>query len=66
MRRDLAVKVRLAASEMARLDEMRGPTSRAEYLRRLLQEPPPEGDPHITSRSRSSTASPKMAAWAPP
>jgi hypothetical protein len=30
---------------MARLDEMRGPTSRAEYLRRLLEGPPPEGDP---------------------
>jgi hypothetical protein len=45
MRRDLTVKVRLAASEMAPLDEMRGPTTRAEYLRRLLQEPPPEGDP---------------------
>jgi hypothetical protein len=45
MRRDLTVKVRLAGSEMARLDEMRGPTSRAEYLRRLLEGPPPEGDP---------------------
>jgi hypothetical protein len=43
MRRDLTVKVRLAGSEMARLDEMRGPTSRAEYLRRLLEGPPPEG-----------------------
>jgi hypothetical protein len=45
MKRALTVKVRLAGSEMARLDEMRGPTSRAEYLRRLLQGPPPEGDP---------------------
>jgi hypothetical protein len=45
MKRDLTVKMRLAGSEMARLDEMRGPTSRAEYLRRLLQGPPPEGDP---------------------
>jgi hypothetical protein len=45
MRRDLALKVRLSGAEMARLDEMRGPTSRAEYLRRLLHGPPPEGDP---------------------
>jgi hypothetical protein len=45
MRRDLTVKVRLSGSEMAGLDEMRGPTSRAAYLRRLLQGPPPEGDP---------------------
>ncbi len=45
MRRELTVKVRLSKAEMARLDEMRGPTSRAEYLRRLLQGPPPEGDP---------------------
>jgi hypothetical protein len=45
MKRDLTVKVRLAGSEMGRLDEMRGPTSRAGYLRRLLQGPPPEGDP---------------------
>jgi hypothetical protein len=45
MRRDLTVKCRLSGSEMARLDEMRGPTSRAEYLRRLLWGPPPQGDP---------------------
>jgi hypothetical protein len=45
MRRELAVNVRLNSREMARLDELRGPTSRAEYLRRLLQSPPPEGDP---------------------
>ena len=45
MRRDLALKVRLSEPEMARLDEVRGPTSRAEYLRRLLQGPPPQGDP---------------------
>ena len=45
MRRDLALKVRLSKAEMARLDEMRGPTNRAEYLRRLLQGPPPEGGP---------------------
>ena len=37
--------MRLSKSEMARLDEMRGPTNRAEYLRRLLQRPPPEGEP---------------------
>ena len=30
---------------MARLDEMRAPTNRAEYLGRLLQRPPPEGEP---------------------
>jgi hypothetical protein len=45
MKRDHALKVRLSRAEVARLDEMRGPTSRAEYLRRLLQGPPPEGDP---------------------
>jgi hypothetical protein len=45
MRRDHALKVRLSTAEVARLDELRGPTSRAEYLRRLLQGPPPEGGP---------------------
>lgn len=45
MRRDLTVKVKLSGSEMARLDEMRGSTTRAAYLRRLLQGPPPEGEP---------------------
>jgi integrase len=38
MRRDLAVKVRLAASEMARLDEMRAPTSAAVNLERALRD----------------------------
>jgi hypothetical protein len=45
MRRDHALKVRLSEAELARLDEMRGPTSRAEDLRRLLESPPPKGDP---------------------
>jgi hypothetical protein len=45
MRRELAVNVRLNGREMARLDELRGPTSRAEYLRRLLHGPPSESDP---------------------
>jgi hypothetical protein len=45
MKRDLTVKMRLSGSEMARLDEMRGSASRAAYLRRLLQEPPPQGEP---------------------
>jgi hypothetical protein len=31
MKRELTVKVRLSGSEMTRLDEMRGTTSRAEY-----------------------------------
>ena len=43
--RDLAVSVRFTADEMTRLDELRGASSRAEYLRRLLQDPPPEGEP---------------------
>jgi hypothetical protein len=30
---------------MARLDELRGPSNRAQYLRRLLQGPPPQSDP---------------------
>jgi hypothetical protein len=45
MRRELALKVRLNTAEMARLDEMRGSASRAAYLRRLLQGPPPQGEP---------------------
>ena len=44
MRRDLNVRVRLSGSEMARLDELRGRMTRAAYLRRLLQGPPPEDD----------------------
>jgi hypothetical protein len=52
MTRDFAVKVRLSAAEVARLDEIRGPTNRAEYLRRLLQGPPPQGEPtHIEAIS---------------
>jgi hypothetical protein len=48
MRRDHALKMRLSTSEVAHLDEMRGAMNRAAYMRRLLQGPPPEGDPTHT------------------